>query len=188
MTGRCGRGGPGVLLAVLVALLTGCGISPEGQPRALDPTGLPRSLTSAQAQPETVGSQVVRVFLVRDQELVPVMRSVPDAPTVTGLMDLLNQGPTGPEGTNGLTSAVPAGATVSVLLVGGIARVTVPAGSRLDETLGFGQIVLTLNESARVTGVVFQRDGKTLDVPAAGGAISAGPFTAADFTSLVATD
>jgi hypothetical protein len=169
----------------VLALLAACGVTAQGEPKELDRASLPRALTSVQPTPQTSGPATVRVYLVRDTHLVTVQRAADQQPTVTGLMMLLNAGPTAEESARGLRSNVPTDVSVSVVITDGIARVTVPEQSRTDEILGFGQIVLTLFQSAAVRGVVFVRDDAVLTVPKAGGAISNGPFTSADFDSLV---
>ncbi|MCW2622828.1 MAG: hypothetical protein JWL64_2430, partial [Frankiales bacterium] len=178
-------------VAVLaVVLLTACGVSAEDRPRAIAPSAIPPALATS-SPPATVpsGPQSASVYLVRDRLLVARPRNAPTSPTVGTLLQLLLAGPTEAERTAGLTSTVPPDVTVSVVLTdGGIATVTVPgndAPSRLDENLGFGQIVLTLSQSPRVRGVVFRRNDNALDVPRADGSISKGPFVTSDFNSLV---
>jgi hypothetical protein len=176
--------------ALVLLLVSACGVAAEDKPRAIGPSAIPPALaTTSPPAPLPSGPQNASIYLVRDRHLVATPRKTSVSPTVTSLMQQLLAGPTDVERSAGLSSAVPPDASVSVLLTnGGTATVTIPgadAPSRLDENLGFGQIVLTLSASPQVRSVVFVRDDIPLDVPRADGSISKGPFVTSDFSALV---
>ncbi len=179
-------------LAAAVALLlaTGCGIGAEEEPRALPGTA---SASSSSPAPAPTGSQAVPVFLADADGLVEVERSLPPAPGPEVLLLAVLEGPTVAERARGLRSVVPPEATTSAAApADGVVTVQLPevdpiddAGTN-DELLGYAQIVLTLDASDEVSGVLFERGGEPVDVPRADGSLSPGrPARAADYAALL---
>lgn len=180
-TGSC-------LLGLL--LITGCGIPTDQQAVALDPSAAPyRAVTRDRAIPPT-GSFRIVVFLVRDGALLPVPRRVPSRATPDQVLTALAGGPTATERAEGVTTVLPVDGDVTLTrLDGSVATVSVPAApdtsARSDAVLGFGQVVLSLTALAVVDGVLFEQDGKPLQVPRADGSLSTGPLARLDFRELI---
>jgi spore germination protein GerM len=194
MSGRRAR--VGALLAAMTASVaagvTACGVPPEDSARPVEPPAGMQASWAAQSPPaRESGTVPVRLFLVRDDKLVPVTRHVRTEPDVAELVDDLLAGPTESEQDSGLTSALLGGdIIVDARLADGIAVVELADGldetSRTDQVLAFAQIVCTLTANSRVAGVSFIRDGQVVGVPRANGSLSEGPLTASDYAELLA--
>jgi Sporulation and spore germination len=177
----------GLLVAVV---LTGCGVTPQDSARQVDP---PRGQPAWQSQPlspDDTGAMRERLYLIRGDEIVPVLRHVPAEPTLDGLMDDLLAGPTEAERKAGLTSALLGDDIITgVHMADNNAVVELAATlgdtSRNDQVLALAQIVLTLTAHPPVTGVSFTSNGQSVAVPVADGSLSTGPLTAADYHALL---
>lgn len=171
-----------------MVLLTGCGLSAESDPRLLGPADVPAGART-NASPVASGATRVLIYLVLDDVLVAVSRSVPPSPTPSTVLQSLMTGPTQRERDAGLVTAL-SSATVQGDARAGVVSVEVPApdessSGRTDEVLGFGQIVLTLTSLRDVTAVRFVRDGKLLPVPRADGSLNPDPLTRRDYIDLL---
>jgi Sporulation and spore germination len=182
------------LLAVALAglALAGCGITPERSAREITKPPAPYQVlpSDTPAVAET-GSVVERLFLVRDNMLVQVDRAVRAQPTLDGLANDLIAGPTSTERAQGMTTSLLATDLLGPVRVdSGLAVVQLAVGltgtGRNDEVLALGQLVCTLAAHAGVTGVVFVRNGQRISVPRADASLSLGPFSRADYESLIA--
>lgn len=178
-------------LAISLALaLCGCGIAGESKPRLLDPNAaLYRELAASPSAAPT-GPARVRVYLVRDNSLVAVVRSVPSLADLSAVAQALLVGATKSESDAGLTSAAPRQVNSVTLGPGGVAVVDLPVAAtgdqaRSDETLGFAQLVLTLDDLPTVQAVRFTKDGSPLAVPRGDGSITDVPLTRRDYLDLL---
>ncbi|GAA0369894.1 hypothetical protein GCM10009541_10510 [Micromonospora gifhornensis] len=177
--------------ALLLAVVTACGVPGEDRPRAVTPPPgpFPPTATVAPTTAET-GAVTEVLYFSREDRLVPVIRRIDEVPTVdVQLRDLL-AGPTHTERDDGLTNALTGAlSNAEVELVDGQARVTVTPTvadtGRTDEMLAYGQIVCTLTARADVDAVIFLRDGAPLSVPRGDHSLSSDPLTAADYAVLI---
>lgn len=174
---------PGVLL------VGGCGVGVQQHPVVVAHGRLrePASTTG----PGESGGRLVRVFLVRRNQLVDVYRPAsPGSGAAAALRALMR--PVGHrEEAARLRSALPNGGAVpSVKVRAGIAYVGVPGGfSRLglsEQVLAVGQITDTLTLVDGVTAVQLVHDGRDVDIPVAGGQLVPGPVTAGDYAPVAA--
>ncbi|SDZ15752.1 Sporulation and spore germination [Micromonospora pattaloongensis] len=177
------------LLALLAAVLPGCGLPAEQRPRQIKPPPGPFP-TFAAAPASTAPAELVeRLCFVRDNRLVAVSRPVPSPPTIAEQLRHLLSGPTAVERDAAITSAL-TGAPAVGAVAPTLGAVTVDVGGtgadtgRSDEALAYGQLVCTLTGRPDVTGVIFVRDGQRLRVPRADGSLSEGPLTAADYAEI----
>ena len=181
------------VLLVLVAMVAGCGVPDEPQPRPIAPPRGPfQALVSPSPAVKASGPVTEQLCLVRDGALVTVTRHVDTEPTIERLIADLLAGPTEEERAGGLSSALLGGDAVAGAEVrDGVAVVGLSApieGSvRTDEVLAYAQLVCTLTKRSGVTGVEFTRDGRPIAVPRADGSLSDGPLTAADYAGLATT-
>ncbi|MGY0005937.1 GerMN domain-containing protein [Micromonospora sp. I033] len=180
------------LLPVLLAaaLLGGCGVPVDDEPRPVPPPagGFPTPAGTATADPD--GRVDEPLCFVRGDGLAAVTRRVDGLPGVDAHLQHLLAGPDGAERERGLATALPgtvavAGATLSGTVVTVDVRHAGEETGRNDEVLAFGQIVCTLTQRADVDSVAFRRDGQPLEVPRADGNLSALPLTAADYRPLL---
>ncbi|MGC4897077.1 GerMN domain-containing protein [Micromonospora sp. DT31] len=175
---------------VVAALLAGCGVPVDDEPRLVQPPAGPFPSPAGTTTADPDGRVDEPFCFVRGDELVVVNRRVEGLPGVDTHLQHLLAGPDGGERRRGLATALPgtvsvAGATLS----GTVATVDVrEAGEeigRSDEVLAFGQIVCSLTQRPDVYGVAFRRGGQPLEVPRADGSVSALPLTAADYRPLL---
>lgn len=170
-------------------LLAGCGVPQDAAPRALDPAKAPAgALPSPSTLPEPVGDDRVALYFVRDGQLVPVTRPVPQVTSVEPLLELLFAGPTRPEQEAGATSLIPSGLSVEkVERQDGTVVVTLK-GTQDDQSrpqvLAFAQIVATLTPE-RASGVRFRLDGADLPVPRGDGSLTDAPVSRSDYVNLL---
>lgn len=178
-------------IALILAVLTGCGIPAENSPRQIEPPGGSSGSTAPTAPISApAGSVVERLCLVKDDKLVSVERRTRSEPTVDAQLQHLAAGPTEAESDDGLTSALTGTSVVAgVELVGSEATVEVgnslDGPSRSDDVLAYGQIVCTLDARSDVSGVSFIQHGQRLGIPRADGSLSEGPLTMADYATLI---
>lgn len=189
----------GTVLLAALTVLAGCGVPTGGAPEVIPPSAVPYGLAAAPSTtaPATSGparEDRPRIYLANSADvLVPSGREASGQTLRDRLTDLLEQltkGPTGAERDSGLTTALPAGATLSVVkLDGGTATVQLagteraPAGQQ--SRLAVGQIVLTATSLAGIDAVLLTRGGKPLDAPLPSGALTSAPLTAADYQALL---
>lgn len=190
------------LVAILLALVGGCGLSANDEPQIIAaenlPPGLldpnPGSSTTLADSPTT--SSVTVFFLGRDGEderLIGVKRDVANSDSPGDrLSALFSQPPTASEDEEGITTALPADL---VLLepptVDAEAReVSVNLSSELSPIQGaelskaFAQIVFTVTELDEVSQVRFFVDGEPIPVQDAEGVEKTGAVSRADYRAL----
>ncbi len=187
-------------LVVLAALLTltGCGIPAESTPRAIPADSTSPNVPTASPSPSPVRGpqQQVKIFLVRDKQIAPVLRLVTRSPSPNALLDALLKGPD-PKETNVGFRLIPffTGASADQRRPSVRGPVTVqlpplPKDGELptnDSILGFACIVFTLTADEDVSGVNFVRDKQQIQVPKADSQLSTQgqPVTAGDYRSLL---
>lgn len=183
--------------AVLVLLVTGCGIPSESSPRGIPSESISPSGSSPSPSPSTVPGpkQQVTIYLVQDNQPAPVMRLVTRSPGPNDLLEALLQGADELEKAESYRSVAFKGATADTRVPpNGVVTVQLPPlkddtvqQPTLDQILGYAQIVLTLTANDDVKGVVFVQDGAPIQPPDADGKISkeGQPVTAADYRKLV---
>lgn len=180
-----------LLLPAVAVLVAGCGLRPESTAREIPPTPDTRQSTSA-TPPDgpLAGTESVRLYLVRQDTLEPVLRHVDTPPTVRELVAYLEAGPSHAERAAGYRSALTDTDLVAdVQLVGRIAVVgladSFDLAGRPNDVLAFAEVVCTLALHPSVDGVVFTRDGQRVGIPRDDGSLSEEPLTEADYRGLL---
>ncbi|MEV4536581.1 GerMN domain-containing protein [Asanoa sp. NPDC049518] len=181
---------PAVAVAVVVALVSGCGVPAEEAPRRIEaPHGPFPSFAVATAAPPGDTDVVERLYFIRDGRLVAVTRRIPEPPTLVEQFDHLLSGPTDDEREQSITTALTGTPSVSRTPGSEVVTVNLTAegigAGRSDEAVAYGQIVCTLVGRTDVSGVVFTRDGQRRGVPRGDGSLSEGPLTTADYTDII---
>lgn len=186
------------VVALGVVLVAGCG-APDHSP-VVTITKVPYDLTSpskgSAASPDPRGTARPYVYLVRDDVLVPVKaRSAPatlPAAAVTDVLAQLAEGPSESERADGLSTALGPGTSIRLQAVTrGVATVDlspgdqVPAASRVP--LAVAQVVLSVTSVPGVDEVLVTRDGKPVELPLPGGALTGAPVGARDYLPLTRT-
>jgi len=180
-----------VVLVVLLALvaLVSCGVSSQGEATRIEPEDVPFGLLEDQPTTTAVAAgRSTTVYLLSEDKLIPVARTVPSD---AGLADLLTEvitGPTEVEQTLGITSAVPSGSVSSVDASRGIAEVDLASSfgdiRSGDQILALGQIVYTLTGQPGIGGVRFTVEGEEVTVPLSDGRLSDDPLSRDDFRAI----
>jgi spore germination protein GerM len=181
----------------VVTVLAGCGVPVQREPAVIPTEAIPSQLRShgePASGPPTAspGRPAVQVTFVRRDRLVAFIRESPTtAPSdrLTAVIQALMAGPNETEQANGITSALPAGLTLTVADTRGRRIVLELAGesetrSATENVLAVGQIVLSVTALPTVDEVTFQRDGVAVEALLADGALTTEPLTAADYTAL----
>lgn len=196
MNRRTVRTRRGCLLLLAGALLVGCGVPQDDEPRALDPAKAPAgalpSPSSVRApdpepEPEPTGAERVELFFVRDGQIVPVIRPVPRSTAVEPLLELLFAGPTPAEQAAGSSSLIPSSLSVQRVERQGQTAVVTLQGTENQvrpQALAFAQIVATLTPE-RASGVRFRLDGADLPVPRSDGSLTDSPVSRMDYAGLI---
>jgi len=194
---------PRILLALAAALLLpcACGLPRDGVATSVPPTAVPYNLlspapsdTSSSSPAPTERTTAPHLYLVNvDDELVPVRMPVAARgldPVESQLLGLLTAGPTERQRRLGLASALTPGTRIRLVGTdGGTATIEVqrgpqePSADRLP--LAVGQLVLTATSVQGITAVQLTREGRPVEVPLPGGALTSAPLTAADYAPLV---
>jgi hypothetical protein len=185
------------LIAALV--LAGCAIPTQRDPVAIPsnhvPGGLlnPRLPTTTTTQPKA--SVPVKIYLLNaNHRLVSVTRVVEiPAPLKSVLISLLG-GPSRPEETSKITTAIPSSVRViSVDQSQSSPLITVNFNDAFGQITGsftelaVAQVVATVvTQSGPDTGVIFEINGQQITVPVASGAQVAGPVYLLQFLSNAA--
>lgn len=179
-----------VVVVLLVAALTGCGVPRDDAPRALDPRDIPFTSPSPAPADEPEGPGRVALYFVRDGRIVLARRPVPGTTPVDELLDLLLAGPTPAENAAGLSSVIPATLLVEGLQVEGDTGVVTLGGPQDQapptQPLAFAQIVVTLTAPGRLEGVRFRLGDRDLRVPRGDGLLTDGPLDRDDYAGLLA--
>lgn len=168
-------------------LLAGCGIPVDSGPEPVDI----EAATDPDDQGPVLGDlSSVPIYLVRDDNLVPVTRDLPSPSTPQLVLESLLGRVTEPEQRAALRTAIPGdtrlldvtseGAVLSIDLSREFASV---GGD--EEILAVAQIVLTATSIEAVDLVTFLLEGIPTDVPVAGGALSDDPVDASDYESRI---
>jgi spore germination protein GerM len=181
------------LAAVIAAalVLVGCGVPLQGEPVPIEPQAIPSRLQSpgVPTPGSTVARTTVQVNFVRSDRLVSLAREVSGADVLGGVIQALTAGPTGSEQANGITSALPPGIALTVVVVQGDTVGLELSGetdgrSATENVLAVGQIVLSVTALQTVDRVTFWRDGARVEALLADGALTTQPLTAADYEAL----
>ena len=176
-----------VLLALLLALVAGCGVPTDPAPRELDPESAPFRFYERPAEPEGPGQ--VGLYFVRDDQVVLLRRAVEDSTSIEELAQLLLDGPTPEEIEARTGTELPPGLSVEDVTLTDrcIAVVTLGGGTQIGTSpLAFAQIVSTLTAPGRAQAVRFRIDGDDVAALRGDGSPTNDPVTRADYEGLLA--
>jgi len=183
-------------LVAVALVVTGCGVPVQSTPTPIEPEAIPTALRSP-GPPAVTGTAVpgkpaVRVDFVRDNRLVSLFRETSTtavADRLNTVIDALVAGPTEIEQANGITSALPAGLTVTVVAIEDKRAVLELSGepegqSATENILAVGQIVLSVTAVPSIDQVSFSHGGTPVEALLADGALTTAPLTANDYATL----
>ena len=190
-----GRRALAALLIAVMAVLVACGVpADETQPReiATDDVQFDLLAPSSTSTSTTVGpggEQSVEVFLLRNEQLAPVPRSVPAGSDARDVIRILLGGTQGNETTRGYGTAIPDGTDLlGTSLDAG--TLTLDLSEELNAVQGerqmiaIAQMVFTATELAGIDGVRFQIEGEPVEVPKGDGTSTSAPVRQSDYPDL----
>lgn len=177
-----------VALIAAVAL-TGCGLQPQDRPEVVPNTEMATTTgtrTPGAPTSPAPGHRLAGIYLLRQDRLVLVHRSVPKTADVEHIVSQLADGPTTAEAADGLRTAVLPG-PIRVGVAGPSADVTVSSAltqlAGTDQLHAFAQVVWTVTEHSTATTVRVLVSGQRIRVPTDMGLVSR-PVSRADFSSV----
>lgn len=182
-----------VLTTVVLAALAACSVGAEDRAHRIAPDQVPFGLleTPATSSPPASG-QAVGLYLVRDDRLTLVARTLPSGAGLSDLLDALSAGPNEGEQARGIESLLPPEQIADVGLDRGVAEVDLrPAFGDLRpevQTLALAQIVFTLTGRSGIGSVDFTIDGDAVEVPRADGSLTTESLARDDFAELAPED
>lgn len=151
-------------LALAALALGACSIGTDDQPREL---AVSTTSTTAPSSPTSGGSSAV-LYFVRDGQLVPTTRSLPDHQIDTVLRSLL-KAPPSDQPAQKLSTSIPVGTTLSSSRLDG-GTLSVDLSDGFDNVVGpsrqqaIAQIVMTATEFPQVDRLRFSVAGKPVQV------------------------
>lgn len=182
------------LCGLLSLALVGCGVPTDEHPRDISarkvPFDLLESSTTTSTLPPPVASVATTIYLVSEEQLVPVSREVLAPPLVSRVLATLLRGPTAEESARGVRTAVPndarllsARTSVGVLTVDLSKELVTVSGQ--EQILALAQIVFTATGNPEITAVRFALDDEPVEVPRADGTLTSAPLGRADYQELL---
>jgi spore germination protein GerM len=184
-----------VKLVVVLVALGACSAPVDPGPKALRGSSIPVALRAEGSSTTTTTaptgeSEEVTVYLVgQDLRLVPVKRRVGTPVTVEKVLEKLFTPPSTAEGVAGYHTAISPDSTVlSARIENKIVTVDVSKdfafGQVPEQIFAFAQVVFTATELEGVTGVIFARNGKRLEVPEGDGSSTSAPVGRASYSQV----
>lgn len=185
------RRGLSALLAA--ATLAGCGVGGQGRPQDLAASQVPYGLLRASPAPvatATVDQVRATEYLVRGSRITASVTTVPLPGRVDQVVRALLSGVSSAQSSAGLRSAIPDGThLLSFDLAGQVATLDLSSqfttARSADTILAVAQLVLTVTANRDIAAVAFSVEGKPIEVPSPGGALTPDPVSAATYRSLL---
>jgi spore germination protein GerM len=200
MTGAGTRTARWLVVAVVLALTAGCGLSANSKPRVIAADDLPAELLDPNPSSSTTLGQspattsVVVYFLVQESNvtrLVGVAREVKDSRRPRDRLAALLVPPSPAEQTQGLLTSIPADTVlIDTKLDNTTGELTINLSRSLFDIQGqelrnaFAQLVWTATDIPGVRQVKFLVDGKEYRVPDQDGIEQPGAVTRANYATL----
>jgi germination protein M len=190
----------GLVLAVSLAACGGNDATAVGEvPTGTSPD--PAGTDTTPTEPTGTGNEIpeepraeisYRIWLVHGESLTSVQRTG-EATRAVGAASLtsLLAGPTDLERESGVTTAIPEGTRLLGLVISkGIATVDLSSefesgGGSLSMMARLGQVACTIDQFPTVNGVLFELDGRPVDVFSGEGLVPGKPAKCADYEELL---
>jgi hypothetical protein len=177
-----------VVAGLVLALLAGCSVGPQG-----DPVVVQAPQASAPTPSSRAGVPLtVQVYAVRADHMYRLTRTVPPGAGLEPALTALAMPLTTAEVARGLRTALPTtGTALEGELRDGVARVSVPKGfdhiSVREQELAMAQLVFTVTADTLASSVVLVKGNRELPVPDATGRLVARPLTRLDYAAYQPT-
>lgn len=193
-----GRRGLAAVMAFLGAMVAGCGVPEDAQPRAFEIGRFVSDVEVADLEgrdpSDTLGTESVSIWLIRGAELVERTRTVADV-AVPDLVTQLLVGPTDAELDAGFRSAISQGARLRQVRFDDDETVTIDIQTPFTDTRvtyelisAIGQLVFTATSIPGVKAVRLALDGEIIPALTEAGEPSRDPVDRADYDSLLGAE
>ena len=179
-----------VVGTVALLVLTACGIEPQDSAQQLDAESVPFDLLEPEVAPppELEEGNSFTVFVLQDDSLVAVTRTIENEPTVKRALRVLFEGITPVEAEAGQRSAIPPDSEVRQVTIRGDTA-NVDLNSQFfedvlfgDDTLELAQVVYTATSLEGVTEVRFFQEGERVSsVPRGDSTVARGKVSRNDY-------
>lgn len=182
-----------VVILVSITLGAGCGVPADREPASIPEDQIPFDLlgpsTTLTVTTLPVASEPLTLYMIRNDRLAAVTRTVASPPTLGNVLSAVIQGTTDAETANGLRSAVNSQASLlSAQITDGIASVNLnDAFSGLglqDQILAVAQLTYAATEMSGVTGVRILINSVPADMPRGDGATTKEPLVRSDYVQV----
>jgi spore germination protein GerM len=198
-------------LAVLALLLAACGVTTDDEFKQIAPedvqfqladptttttsttTTVPPSTSTTRPEPSTTTiAQLVELYFVSGDTVIPVSRAVPPPVSLAQVIRLLEAGPV-PGDPSGARNLVTDGLVLGVDLSGGVALVDLSEAFTQEQLpsavqqLIVAQLVYTMAAQQGVGQVAFTLAGQPIAVPLADGSVATGPISRDAYRALPTT-
>ncbi len=199
-----------VVTAALALVVAGCGVPLEDSAQALPPEVIPPPIVVPTASPtpsptpspsptptSTVAIEVIDLFFIREDGLVPLVTDVPAPAEAQAVLDGLAVGPPPETGLRSVVVDPLTGTALVSVYVPPAGVVLPPADATIvvassfsalpsaEQVLLLGQVVLSLASAGSRTVAVVDAAGSPLAVPLPDGRLLDRPATALDYASLI---
>lgn len=179
---------------MLILTLTACGVPADDEPRNIPAGQVPFDLlapsTTQAATTVPVATLPASVYLVRNNRLTEVTRTVAAPVSLGGVFAALIQGTTDSEAAAGTRSVVsPQTRVLGTEVMGGTATVNLSADAFLglgvrDQILALAQLTYTATALSGVDRVQIRINSEDTAVPMADGTLTRDPLTRGDYDRL----
>jgi spore germination protein GerM len=198
-------------VGALVLVLAACGVTTDDEFRQIaaedvqfrlaDPTTtttststtVPPSTSTTRPEPSTTTiAQLVELYFVSGETVIPVTRAVPPPVSLAQVIRLLEAGPV-PGDPSGARSLLADGLVLGVDLSGGVALVDLSEAFTQEQLpsavqqLIVAQLVYTMAAQQGVGQVAFTLAGQPIAVPLADGSVATGPISRDAYRALPTT-
>lgn len=180
-------------MALALLLAGACSAPVDSGPRTIREASLPAALreeTSTTTTTVPTGeTEEVTVYFIDGDRLGAVKRRVSPPVTLEKVLQRLFAGPTIPEQVSGLRTAISLDTTVlGAPVEDKIATINLSKdfafGSLPEQIIAFAQVVFTAVDVGGVTGVLFARNGRRLEVPQGDGSSQSAPLGRASYAQV----
>lgn len=179
--------------AVMIMLLTGCGVGIQNHATSIPSRAIPAALLSPRDTPAPSPSQPLStstIYLLRNGELVAVHRPTDATSTLSALLRSLLQGPTDAETQSGLVTAINTNPVLlGVTFSGSTANVNLASTfgdiRGQEQIFATAQVVMTAVGFPGIDSAQISLDGVPADVPLTDGTLVSRPLVASDYKQLL---
>lgn len=181
----------GIVLAG--ATLGGCGVPTDSAVRTIAPEDVPPVFSTSpesETPPPSAGKPEIYFADAQGNLIATPYRTEQTTPkdSLQDVLSKLTSGPSSSQAAGGLSTAIPPALVLDVNDITGGRATLALGGDQLpatDQTTAIAQIVLSATSVPKILSVQLTLNGRTLEAPLLGGALTTRPLTASDYRQLI---